>query len=75
MIQIHISVWRDSEGRDRFKVLAPDGDGMTDVTDQYAMVAIATAEGQPGFGIIKRAPADAAAPAAVQAVLADQGGS
>ena len=70
MIQIHISLWRDSEGRDRFKVLAPNGDSMTDVTDQYAMVAIATAEGQTGFGIIRKAPADAGSSAAP-----DQGGS
>lgn len=48
-----ITLYQDADGNDRFKVMA--GDPLTDLTDQYELVATATPDGRVGFAVFKRA--------------------
>lgn len=56
MIQLHVTVWKDDDGNDRFIVMAeqPPARGLVDVTDQYELAAVATPEGRPGFAVFRR---------------------
>ena len=52
-VDLIITLYKDEDGNDRFKVMVPVMDEMVDVTDQYEMVATATPEGHVGFGIFR----------------------
>lgn len=59
MIQLHITLYQTEEG-DRFKVNAVDPDDpekMSDVTEDYEVVAIQTPDGRGGFAVLQKADA------------------
>ncbi len=51
---ITITLYKDAEGNDRFKVMAPDGEQLVDVTDQYEMAATTTPDGRTGFAVFRK---------------------
>lgn len=48
---ITITLYKDAEGNDRFKVMA--GEQLIDVTDQYEMAATSTPDGRTGFAVFR----------------------
>lgn len=48
-----ISIYQTEDG-DRFKVYASAGQTLTEITDQYELVATKTDDGREGFLVVKR---------------------
>lgn len=56
-IDLTITMYRDPEGNDKYKVQVPETmDSLVDVTDQYECVAVATPDGRPGFAFFRKDP-------------------
>lgn len=53
MIDLNITLYKDADGNDRFKVMAPSGEQLVDVTDQYEMAATSTPDGRTGFAVFR----------------------
>ena len=56
-MQLHITIYQDAEGGDKFRVYKPDDtpDGMEDVTDQYEVAACEDAETcRTGFVVMQK---------------------
>lgn len=56
MISLHVTLWRNDDGSERYRVNAVNDKNpemVEDVTDQYEVVAMATEDGKEGFAVLK----------------------
>ena len=57
MISLHVTLYRDGEGNDRYMVTSPAVDHpghVNDLTEHYELVAMEDEQGRSGFAVFKR---------------------
>lgn len=57
MISLHVTLYRDEEGNDRYMVTSPSVDNpgqVADLTQHYELVAMEDDKGRSGFAVFKR---------------------